>query len=179
MSSPTPADPPPDVAPPALMAPPAPATPRGPRLSPAHLTARVGALIGALLAAVGTVLPWMTMPDPFDASVRVASAGVESRQGIAALVAGVVVAVLVTMGGRARLLWAVVPATVVVLVASGTLVDCLRPEPELGGLLGALLTGPDAASGLWTTLVGGVVALACAPLAGRTAPATQPPTSTS
>lgn len=175
MSSPAPTEPPAPTAPADLRAP---ADLHAPMASAAHLGARVGALIGALVAAVGTVLPWITMPDPFDASVRVVAAGVESGQGIAALVAGVVVVVLVAMGGRTRLFWAVVPATIVVLVASGTLVDCLRPEPELGGLLGALLTGPDAAYGLWMTLAGGVAALACAPLAGRTAPATQPPTST-
>lgn len=148
--------------------------PDAPGRSRLHLAARLGALSGAALAVVATFLPWTTMPDPFDASTRLAASGIGSVQGAVVVVAGLVTVTLVGVGGRARLLWAVVPATVVVLVAGGNLVDCLRPDPELGGLLGALLAGPDAAYGLWLTFAGGVVALGLALLAGATAARTEP-----
>lgn len=144
-----------------------------PAAVPAHLAARVGALTGAALAAVGTFLPWTTMPDPFDASTRLVASGVEGLTGLAVLVAGVVAAVLVALGGRARLFWTAVPATIAVLVSGGNLVDCLRPDPELGGLLGALLVSPDPAYGLWLSFAGGVVALGLALLAGMTARRTE------
>lgn len=140
------------------------------RRSRLHVVARTGALAGAALAAVATFLPWITMPDPFEASNRLVASGVESLQGVAVLVSGVVALALVAVGGRPRLLWATVPATVVVMVTAGNLVDCTRPDPELGGLLGALLTGPDAAYGLWLGFAGGVVLLGLALAAGLTAP---------
>lgn len=139
-----------------------------PRTLP-HLPLRIGALAGGALAVVATFLPWLSVPDVLDPSRRLVTRGFESLEGIAALAAAVVVVVLVAMGGRTRLLWAIVPATVVVLVTADNLLGCLGSHPEpTGGLLSLLELRPYAEYGLLLALAGGGVALVCSLLAGRT-----------
>ncbi len=145
--------------------------PPAPRPSAAHAAARVGALVSGALVAVAAFLPWVYVTLPLDPTRRATDSGVEvGLHGVLTLVAAVVVVSLVTVGRRAALFGAAGASGIVALVAAQDLADFLRPDSDLGGLLGMLESAFDPAYGLWLTLAGGVGALACALLAAMTTP---------
>lgn len=116
------------------------------------------ALVGAILGAVGSFLPWVSADFLF---MHKAVSGVEGGDGIISLVASIVAGTSALFMGRGR-----VAASVVVLVAGGITAAVafydiahyyqLINDDSLGGSIAAGLTSLEA--GIFITAAGGVVA---------------------
>jgi len=111
-------------------------------------------LVGALLALIGSFLPWAT--------VSVEGFGSESASGmdgdgvITLIVALAAAAIAVFMKGRGRMIGIIVAAGIIILVSIIDIADVNRAAGEIGDIPGV---DTSVGFGLWLVLVGGVVAL--------------------
>lgn len=117
---------------------------------------RLIAAVGGGLVVAGTVLPW-TRYEMAGEALGGTTAGIAGTYGIAALLAGLVVAVVALFVNDDVLTAAVVGIAAVVALATAVpvLVDptTFAPEVDLGST-----SSYESAYGLWLTILGGLVA---------------------